>query len=351
MGSLGPDGGAHSTVSSSNSLAFARRNGLMIPSAEPAGIPTAPKNFPTIYPSGPNVTIYESSFFKQHPSLPSLEAVRSQASLKSGPKAKIAVFERLNLLVKFGLEESIAEGQCLYTIRRVFGTTIPVPEVYAWYVDNQESFIFMEFVHGISLEKRWGQLSAEGRQKVCEELHEFLNKLRGATQDPQNQFIGIVILILDFPDSADISLSGHISRTPLLDIAFPVDALPTAGPFPTVKAFNDWFSRLYRRNLINPDSYQQDPYRGNLPDTCKIKFTHGDLHRSNIIVAQTGLPYIVALIDWHQAGWLPEYWEACKAMYTAEPDDEWVVDYIPQFLEKRMDIMEAWDFYISATGN
>jgi len=296
-------------------------------------MPTTSKQFSTVFPSGSNVTIHESSFFKQHPSLPSLEEVRSQTSLKSGPKAKIAVFESLNLLVKFGLGESIAEGQCLYTIRRVFGAAVPVPEVYAWYVDNQETFIFMEFVHGISLEKRWEQLSAGGRRMVCGELRGILDKLRAVTQDPQHQFI------------------GHISRTPLLDIAFPVDALPTAGPFPTVKDFNDWFSGLYRRNLVDPDSYPQDPYRGSLPDACAIKFSHGDLHRSNIIVAQTGPPHVVALIDWHQAGWVPEYWEVCKAMYTAEPDDEWVVDYIPQFLEKRMDIMEAWEFYVSATGN
>ena len=76
-----------------------------------------------------------------------------------------------------------------------------------------------------------------------------------------------------------------------------------------MKALHDWFSTLYRRNLANPEMYPADPYRSSLPDDVSIVFTHSDLHPSNVIVANDGEPQIVAIIDWQQAGWLPEYWK------------------------------------------
>jgi hypothetical protein len=69
------------------------------------------------------------------------------------------------------------------------------------------------------------------------------------------------------------------------------------------------------------------------------------------MVAKSGPPRILALIDWHQAGWLPAYWEVRKAMYTADQEDEWAKKYIPQFLQTWEETEEAWDFYVSATGN
>lgn len=103
------------------------------------------------------------------------------------------MFEDLNLLVKFGLEESISEGQCLYTVRRTFGPSVPVPEVYAWRKEGEETFIFMELVDGLSLEARWADLSAEERCNVAQELRGILHTLRNAKQDQDSeaQFIGM----------------------------------------------------------------------------------------------------------------------------------------------------------------
>jgi hypothetical protein len=137
-----------------------------------------------------DVIVSDSSFFKRHPSLPSLEEVRHQAASRPGPKERIAVFDNLNLLVKFGSKESVAEGQCLYTIRRIFGPSVPVPEVYAWRTEGNETFIFMELIDGLSLEARWADLSAEERYNVTQELHEILHTLRKAKQDPEYQFVG-----------------------------------------------------------------------------------------------------------------------------------------------------------------
>jgi hypothetical protein len=280
-----------------------------------------------------------------------LEAVRRQAGSKPGPKKSIAVFDDLNLLVKFGLKESIAEGQCLYTVRLVLGPSVPVPEVYAWRNEGEESFIFMELLDGLTLEARWADLSTEERDSVAQELRGILHTLREAKQHSGYQFVGMSYQLSSASIPTNSTSLGHVCRTPLQDIALPVDVLPSAGPFPSVKEFHDWFSFLYRRNLSNPNTYPQDPYRSGLPDDAQIVFTHGDLHRSNIIVTKSGPPKILALIDWHQAGWLPAYWEVCKARYTADAEDEWATKYIPQFLQNCAETEEAWDFYVLATGN
>ena len=113
-----------------------------------------------------------------------------------------------------------------------------------------------------------------------------------------------------------------------------------------MKAFHDWFAALYRRQLADPYCYSLDPYRSSLPDDVSIKIPRGDLHRSNIILRTDGDGelYIAAIIDWHQAGWLPEYWEVRKAIYTARLGDEWADAYVPMLLEEWENTWDAWGF-------
>jgi len=210
---------------------------------------------------------------------------------------------------------------------------VPVPEVYPWCKEGQETFIFMESIDRLSLEARWADLSGEERYNVAQELCGILHSLREAKQDPDYQFVGMSYQLFSASFPTIFTFLGHICRTPLQDIAFPVDVLLSSGPFPSVKQFHDWFSSLYRRNLTNPNAYPPDPYRSSLPDGAQIVLTHGDLHRSNIMVTKSGPPRILALIDWHQSGWLPSYWEVRKAMYNADPEDEWARNYVPQFLQ------------------
>jgi aminoglycoside phosphotransferase (APT) family kinase protein len=87
--------------------------------------------------------------------------------------------------------------------------------------------------------------------------------------------------------------------------------------------------------------------RSKLSDDVPIKFTHGDLHRSNILVSPIGTPpRIVGIIDWHQSGWLPDYWEFCKAQWVCE---EWEREYLPMVLE-RHDVYDVWDYFVISLG-
>lgn len=95
-----------------------------------------------------------------------------------------------------------------------------------------------------------------------------------------------------------------------------------AGPFSSVTEFQDWFTFLCRRRMPDPYSIPVEPFRYQLPDNAAIKFTHGDLHRSNTIVTGSEPRHVVGIVDWEQAGWLPEYWEARKARWTAHWTEE-----------------------------
>lgn len=85
--------------------------------------------------------------------------------------------------------------------------------------------------------------------------------------------------------------------------------------------------------MPDPYSIPVEPFRYQLPDNAAIKFTHGDLHRSNTIVTGSEPRPVVGIVDWEQAGWLPEYWEARKARWTAHWTEEWSTTYLPMILE------------------
>jgi hypothetical protein len=143
-------------------------------------------------------------------------------------------------------------------------------------------------------------------------------------------------------------LSGSIGRGPVTDIIF--EGMPDQGPFPTVKTFHDWLSSLLWRGFPNAQKIT-DPWRPYLPDGEAITFSHGDLHRSNIIISPTGSPHVITIIDWAQAGWYPAYWEYYKACYTALYTEEWRNIWIPKFLDTWEDESLTLSEYTHAIGS
>jgi hypothetical protein len=67
------------------------------------------------------------------------------------------------------------------------------------------------------------------------------------------------------------------------------------------------------------------------------------------MLSQDGPPRIIAIIDWHQSGWLPEYWEFCKAMYTIRPGDEWQ-DFVSTFLTREDEAYKVWEYLTLSLG-
>ncbi|KAK8081573.1 hypothetical protein PG996_000354 [Apiospora saccharicola] len=269
-------------------------------------------------PSGSSVTFKNTSYFSRNgqnvdfptPSRILAESAIQAPSFQDCEERPPVYFKELGLVVKFGKEPkvNIAEAQCLWALKQVV-PHVPVPEVYGWTQDTKYTYLFIEFVHA---------------------------ELRTLQQEPDDRF------------------PGHVNRGPLTDVVFTGGNLPPAGPFFSVTAFHDWLSSMLTKDKgqhwlgIDPSDIP-DPYRQGLPDDSSVVFTHPDLHPSNIIVFTESPPRIVAIIDWQQSGWYPDYWEFCKAEYTAEPRSEWVTEYIPRFVDEPK-CVEAFELYSRAFG-
>ena len=81
-----------------------------------------------------------------------------------------------------------------------------------------------------------------------------------------------------------------------------------------------------------------------------IKMTHADLHRENIIISSTKPSRVLAIVDWEQAGWYPDYWEYCKALYTCNYESEWRQEWVDKFVDPRMDEFLSFIEYTMAIG-
>ena len=94
-----------------------------------------------------------------------------------------------------------------------------------------------------------------------------------------------------------------------------------AGPWTDATAFHDWLATDYGNGVVvpGPQEIEAKPLstsaeqRKKLADDLPIVLTHGDLRLCNLILDHTvqddGLPRIRAVVDWAQAGWLPQLWE------------------------------------------
>ncbi|WJG37261.1 uncharacterized protein FOBCDRAFT_254429 [Fusarium oxysporum Fo47] len=259
---------------------------------------------PTIFvdslPKGSSVTFKDSMFFTHNgpgATFPSADQVRvkSEAGDHVLDRKNTVIFESLGLVVKFGKEPcvTVAEGQCLWWLSR------HLPSV--------------PLVEGVTLEKIWESLNKEDKTGICDPLRDMVVDLRQVKRDSNDEFL------------------GQINRGPLQDVVFADAIRPRAGPFSSVKEFHDWLSFLFKRLAASGSHWEgyelediPDPYRQLLHDDRGVVFTHADLHQSNIMVSEGWPSRVVAIIDWHQSGWYPDYWEFYKAEYTNHWESEWV---------------------------
>lgn len=140
---------------------------------------------------------------------------------------------------------------------------------------------------------------------------------------------------------------GGINRTPLLDIF--LEGWDNAGPFPDVKSFHDWYTNL--ANQLHNLPRNTDPERQCLPDDSPIFFTHADLNPENIIVSSPGdgPTRVLAIIDWHQSGWYPAYWEYCKA-FLQYPIYPYWKECLDTILAPHNRFIYEWNHYARLAG-
>ncbi|CAE6526574.1 unnamed protein product [Rhizoctonia solani] len=304
----------------------------------PSDTPKRDICFPSDLPSGESIIFKDSSFFRRNGStsvLPSPSDILAEAHRRgvvNEHNPPPIHYPLLGLTIKYGRTVSITEGQCLWALRRLPGNIVPAPEVYGWETEGGFSYIYMEHIPGVPLSDRWDSLSETDKRSICCQLRGIVARFR-AIQPDGERFI------------------GSVTRQALLDVAFTDSASPPVGPFPSVASFHDLFVKLPRPHKCDPND-PPHPFRGNLPDEVPIVFTHGDLHRSNVIISspeEGGRPFVKSIIDWGQAGWYPSYWEYCKARWTADWTEEWVTIFIPLFLDS-FDCYKYWDYFLLSMG-
>ncbi|KAH6950245.1 phosphotransferase enzyme family protein [Fusarium avenaceum] len=150
---------------------------------------------------GSSVTFYDSSFFTRglDPSmLPTPSEVLARPKYVQNPQCGIlkplpvAVFKELGLVVKHSQKSTaiIAEGQCLWAIRR-FMPEVPIPEIFGWTQENGIAFLYMEYIDGITLRDRWDTMTSPEKDAICEQLKTFITKMSHLRQAPDDQFIGM----------------------------------------------------------------------------------------------------------------------------------------------------------------
>lgn len=149
-------------------------------------------------PSGPNVIFHESSFFSRNDGrpLPTLSEVRAESARQhSDDDHKMddpppVVFDSLGLLVKCGKRRvEIAEGQCLWALNH-FLPEVPVPEIYGWMTEGDYVLLYMEFVNGVTVEKRWPSMTDDKKAGFWKVLRAVFDNLRRLSQDPNDSFVG-----------------------------------------------------------------------------------------------------------------------------------------------------------------
>jgi len=133
--------------------------------------------------------------------LPSPTEVREVASRSANRGAKLRTrpppvcFPSLGLLVKYGTEITSAEGQCLLFLRKKL-PTVPVPKVFGWCEDDDQVFIYMELMEGITLEKSWDTLPEDDRLALCQQLRGMIDSWRRLSCDLTPPYIGESILAI-----------------------------------------------------------------------------------------------------------------------------------------------------------
>jgi aminoglycoside phosphotransferase (APT) family kinase protein len=191
-------------------------------------------------------------------------------------------------------------------------TSIPVPAVYDfWTEDDGCACVVMEYMDGQTLHRHWRHLSVDQKMTVMHILRGFLEELRNLHQPYPKGSIGSV--------SGGASFDCRISGQSL------------HGPFRDETQYNEWristFSMFGDKHL--PTKLRLQQLRDEMPNNHQITFTHGDITRRNILVRVVGEGTndvsIVAILDWEQAGWRPEYWETAKFMFGNQETSEWAI--------------------------
>ena len=192
-------------------------------------------------------------------------------------------------VVKTGKGVTRSEAETLRLLRE---KGLQVPEVIDHYADpaTGNHVIVMEYIEGRSLDQAIDSYGPEEKKSIISQLQRFITTMRQELRT--TKFIGSV-------DSTDVK-----------DLLF-VPAL--SGPFDSEKEFVDGLAGSLEARAEGSWIKLVTVLLNHLPDHgSNFVLTHGDINPRNILVRGS---QIVAILDWGQAGYYPEYWESVKSCF------------------------------------
>ncbi|KAJ5709034.1 Phosphotransferase enzyme family protein [Penicillium malachiteum] len=204
---------------------------------------------------------------------------------------------REKYVVKHGPLVTENEGHALLFVEKRLN--IAAPRLYAMYRHRDTLYIVMEYIPGISLAMAWPSLTEAKKHSIVGQLRYFFSR----EKDPA-----------------------------------------VTGPFQKEEEFGKAIA-LRSKNMwseSNSHSFLSDYLARHLPLVLRNHpptFTHGDLHRENVLVRKVVNSVtneeeyeVAALVDWETAGWYPSYWEYAHIFPLLQWIDDW-----PAYVEKILD--------------
>lgn len=153
---------------------------------------------PVALPMQDNVDFCDTAFFQtsQNARLPTPEEIRRRNQhlhpdlSPNYQRPPLVSFADLKMIVKYGRDITIEEGQCYWFMQRYMGQSVPGPEIYGWRYDGKETFLYLELIEGDTLDSVWDSLSESSRLKLCAELRGIVHSWRQLARGPSEEFVG-----------------------------------------------------------------------------------------------------------------------------------------------------------------
>jgi aminoglycoside phosphotransferase (APT) family kinase protein len=258
------------------------------------------------------------------PTLDEIEQATESLTTIRDPRYNRIVVVKGRFVVKYGIHIAENEGHALLFIEK--HKFIPAPKLYAMYREKGKLYLIMSYMPGIHLKSVWDSLSEGEKFYILEQLRSIWDQLR----------------LIPAPTIFSGVCGGPLRHRFFLWLK--ADPRIT-GPFQTEE---DLDRALALRSLENWQGNQGRPYTPeffarHLPKALQghaSVFTHGDLHRRNILIEQ--LPSegqgserrfrVSAIVDWEDAGWYPSYWEYAAIFVDWSWHDDW-----PEMVERIVD--------------
>lgn len=206
-------------------------------------------------------------------------------------------------VIKSGTDVRAAEAENMRFIAA--HTTIPVPAVLDVEVAGDVRTITMEHVAGERLDKVWNRLPQAQKHDVARQLRGMLEQLRGLRGD----YVGTL--------GRGAAVDGR---------RFDLEG----GPFESEALFNRF---LVSDVLASTPQIMRDMALRALRADHAVHFSHCDFVPGNILVRDG---QVVALLDWEDAGYYPEYWDFVKTFKASGQRATWhnyVEEIFPQCYE------------------